>query len=121
MFLFPRRNRFLSVCPIVSVKQGDILGVFAGRIRFSDDFDNLYGIRGPFEKLWLDYSQVTGTLNQMKVSRHGSEANVQLHWEPVNKHGDKESRVSWIVSVRAMRAIMPFEEEARTVSGCAYI
>jgi hypothetical protein len=113
IFLFPRQNRFLSVCPIVPVNQGDILGVFAGRIRFSDDFDNLYGIRGPFEKLWLDYSEVTGSLNQMKVSRHGSEANVQLHWEPVNEHCDKDSRVCWIVSVRAIKAIAPFEEIVR--------
>ncbi|KAI7974218.1 hypothetical protein EIK77_004970 [Talaromyces pinophilus] len=114
MFLFPRRNRFLSVCPIVPVKQGDILGVFAGTIRFSDDFDNVYGIRGPLEKLWLDYSEVTGTLNQMKVSRHSSEANVQLHWEPFNKYPwDKDSRVSWIVSVRALKTIMPLEEIVR--------
>uniref|UniRef100_A0A093UXY3 Uncharacterized protein n=1 Tax=Talaromyces marneffei PM1 TaxID=1077442 RepID=A0A093UXY3_TALMA len=113
IFLFPGKNRFLSVCPIVPVNQGDILGIFAGRIRFSDEFDNLYGIRGPFEKLWLDYSQITGTLNQMKVSRHSNEANVQLHWEPVNERGDKDSRVSWIVSVRAIKAITPFEEIVR--------
>ncbi|KAH8706070.1 hypothetical protein BGW36DRAFT_285532 [Talaromyces proteolyticus] len=113
MFLFPRNDRYLSVCPIVPVNQGDILGLFAGTIRFSDDFDRLYGIRGPFEKLWLDYSQVTGTLNQMKVSQHSEEANVQLHWEPVKKQEDKATHVSWIVSVRALKAIMPFEEILR--------
>ncbi|EED14476.1 conserved hypothetical protein [Talaromyces stipitatus ATCC 10500] len=113
IFLFRRNNRFLSVCPIVPVNQGDLLGVFAGELRFSNDFDNLYGIRGPSEKLWLDYSQVTGTLNQMKVSQHRNEANVQLHWEPVNEHRGKDSSVSWIISVRAIKAIMPFEEIVR--------
>jgi hypothetical protein len=41
---------------------------------------------GPTLYLWLDYSQVTGTLNQMRVARPGGEANVRLVWEGVNEN-----------------------------------
>jgi hypothetical protein len=112
-FLFPRNDRFLSVCPIVPVNHGDMLGVYAGEIRFTEKFDNSYGIRGPSEKLWLDYSQVTGTLNQMKVSLHVDEVNVRLHWELVNRQANTDPCVSWIVSVRAIKKIKPFEELVR--------
>lgn len=36
---------------------------------------------GPIRTLWLDYSQVTGTLNQMQVSEPDGNANVCLLWE----------------------------------------
>jgi hypothetical protein len=42
--------------------KGDVLGVFARTIRFSENFNSVQGICGPAEKLWLDYSQVIGTL-----------------------------------------------------------
>ncbi|CRG92900.1 hypothetical protein PISL3812_09976 [Talaromyces islandicus] len=112
-FLFPRDDTFLSVCPIVPINKGDDLGVFAGEIRFSDDFDPLNGMRGPLEKLWLDYSRVTGTLNQMKVSQDVDEANVRLHWETTNGKANTDPCPSWIVSVKAVKAIMPFEELIR--------
>ena len=37
-------------------------------IRFSEDIDLAYGIPRPTENLYLGYSHVTGTLNQMQVS-----------------------------------------------------
>jgi hypothetical protein len=82
------------------------LGVFAGTIRFSENFNATHGIRGPAENLWLDYSQVTGTLNQMQALKPGEDANVGLQWELISD-GDKEkpSSFSWRVSVRT---IMPF-------------
>ncbi|KAJ6102305.1 hypothetical protein N7486_004732 [Penicillium sp. IBT 16267x] len=48
----------LSVCPIISVQEGDFLGVFAAVIRYSNDFSATYGVPGPKEKIWLDYSKV---------------------------------------------------------------
>jgi hypothetical protein len=45
----------------------DHLGVFAGEIRFSDHVCRINGIQGPSRKLWLDLSQVTGALYQMKI------------------------------------------------------
>jgi hypothetical protein len=107
------RNEHLAVCPIVPVCPGDFLGIFAGAIRFSDDFNRVHGIRGPMEKLWLDYSKVTGVLNQMDVSKPGGEANVQIRWELVNMEEEGEPRMSWTVSVRALKPIKPFEKIVR--------
>lgn len=38
------------------------------------------GIRVPVDYLWLNYPQVTGTLNQMQMSEPGSPANVRVQW-----------------------------------------
>lgn len=111
--LLPKNEHNLAVCPIMPVRPGDFLGIFAGTIRFSDDFNRVHGIRGPMEKLWLDYSNVTGVLNQMKVSKPGGEANVQIRWELVNMEEEGEPRISWTVSVRALKPIRPFEEIVR--------
>ncbi|CRG88240.1 Proto-oncogene tyrosine-protein kinase ROS [Talaromyces islandicus] len=111
--LLPKNEHNLAVCPIVPVYPGDFLGIFAGTIRFSDDFNRVQGIHGPMEKLWLDYSNVTGVLNQMKVSKPGGEANVQIRWELVNMEDEGEPRISWTVSVRALKPIKPFEEVVR--------
>jgi hypothetical protein len=112
--LLPKGENFLSVCPIIPVQEGDFLGLFAGMTQFSENFNATHGIRGLTEKLWLDYSRVTGTLNQMQVLKPSEDANVRLQWELIND-GDKEkpSSFSWRVSVRAIRAIMPFEEITR--------
>lgn len=112
--LLPKGDNFLSVCPIIPVQEGDFLGLFAGTIRFSENFNAAHGIHGPAENLWLDYSQTTGTLNQMQVLKPGEDANVCLQWELISD-GDEEKPSSflWRVSVRAIRAIMPFEEITR--------
>ncbi|KAJ5471967.1 hypothetical protein N7539_008536 [Penicillium diatomitis] len=59
-FLLPKDGSSLFVYSIVPVREGDFLGIFAGKIRVL----TTHGIRGPIDNLWLDYSQVTGTLNQ---------------------------------------------------------
>ncbi|KAA8648116.1 hypothetical protein EYZ11_012048 [Aspergillus tanneri] len=114
--LQPKDESFLSVCPIIPLYKGDFLGVFAGTIRFSENFNRVHGLRGPVENLWLDYSQVTGTLNLMQVSQPGGDANVRLHWELVDEQYDSDSSMSWRVSVRATRTVMPFEEIIREAS-----
>ncbi|KAH8751818.1 hypothetical protein BGZ57DRAFT_913151 [Hyaloscypha finlandica] len=107
--LEPKGDRFLSVCPIIPVVESDFLGIFSGTIRFSEDINGNHSIPGPTRNLSLDYSQVTGMLNQMQVSKPDGDANVCLEWEPVNEMDEKGPCVSWRVLVFATKAIMPFE------------
>ncbi|KAJ5776740.1 uncharacterized protein N7511_001751 [Penicillium nucicola] len=109
--LQPKDDVFLAVCPIISVQEGDTLGIFAGLIRYSSEYSVVYGIPGPEENLWLDYSTVTGVLNLMKVSAPGADSNVRLQWELID--GRSEGGLMWKVSVVALRAIQPFEEIVR--------
>lgn len=112
-FLLPNDGGTLFVCSIVPVREGDFLGIFAGNVRFSGDSSATHGIRGPVDNLWLDYSQVTGTLNQMQVSEPGGPANVRLQWELINDDIAAENCTSWRVSVKATKSIMPFEPLVR--------
>ncbi|KAI2676857.1 hypothetical protein LCP963914a_8152 [Penicillium roqueforti] len=109
--LQPKGDVFLAVCPLISVQEGDTLGIFAGVIRYSSECGVVYGIPGPEENLWLDYSTVTGALNLMKVSAPGGDFNVRLQWELID--GRSEGHLMWKVSVVALRAIQPFEEIVR--------
>ncbi|PKX91283.1 uncharacterized protein P174DRAFT_506780 [Aspergillus novofumigatus IBT 16806] len=109
----PKDESFLSVCPIIPVQEGDMSGVFAGMIRYSENFHATYGVPGPGDKLWLDYPQVTGTLNLMRVTSPNGVANVSLRSELLEEEGKHESRMTWRVSVRAVRAIITFEELIR--------
>ncbi|KAJ5559593.1 hypothetical protein N7513_001992 [Penicillium frequentans] len=109
VFLVPQGSMALSVCSIVPVCEGDFLGIFAGNIRFSEEFNVKSGICSPIDNLWLDYSQVTGTLNQMMVSEPGGPANVRLHWEVIHDDLGTDHCTSWRVSVRATKSIMPFD------------
>jgi hypothetical protein len=59
--------------------------------------------------MWLYYSQVTGTLNQMQVAPPGSEANVRLAWEGVNENVMAGPCDYWRILVLAVRDIVPFE------------
>ncbi|KAH8431674.1 uncharacterized protein LDX57_009329 [Aspergillus melleus] len=111
--LLPKDEIFLSVCPIISVNKGDFLGILAGDIRYSDNFSVSHGVPGPEDKLWLDYSKVTGTLNLMGVAVPGKSSNVYLQWELAHKQDGRESCLTWRVAVRALRAIRPFEELIR--------
>ena len=108
-FLLTKDDSSLLVCSIVPVREGDFLGVFSGKIRFSEARSATHGIRGPIDNLWLDYSQVTGTLNQMLVSEPDGSANVRTHWELMYDDVGSESCASWRVSVKATKPIMPFE------------
>ncbi|KID93914.1 hypothetical protein MAJ_10127, partial [Metarhizium majus ARSEF 297] len=101
----------LYVIPIIGIRKDDLLGIFAGHIRYSESFEATHGIRGPRQNLWLDYSRVTGVLNLMRVLPPGGTANVRLVWELYELEG--ESQLEWRVSVRATRDIRPFEEIVR--------
>ncbi|KAJ5474058.1 hypothetical protein N7475_003624 [Penicillium sp. IBT 31633x] len=52
---------------------------------------------------------VTGVLNQMLVSEPGGKANVCLHWDDFCGDVETQSEISWRVSVKAIKQIMPFE------------
>jgi hypothetical protein len=110
----PNGDNFLDICPIIPVFPGDFLGIYSGTVRFSEKPNPSHGIPGPEPKLWLDYSQSTGTFNQMQVSKPNTNANVYLHWEAVNKQDEMGSCESWRVLVIASKAIMPFEPLVRT-------
>jgi hypothetical protein len=107
--LRPGADKLVSVFPIVPVSPGDLLGIFSGKIRFSEHCDVAQAIEGPIPNLWLDYSQVTGTLNQMQVAQPGGKANVHLAWEGVNENAEVGPCESWRVLALAIRKIMPFE------------
>jgi hypothetical protein len=114
MLLAPRDDdQVLSVRSLIPVHEGDFLGAFSGTIRFTPEFEPKWGIPGPRENLWLDYSQVTGTLNQMRVSRIGDLANVRLHWELFSESDASQPRLLWRVSVKALKTIGPMEELIR--------
>ena len=103
----------LSVCPVIAVSEGDFLGIFAGTIRYSEDTSLVQRIPGPTKHLFLDYSRVTGTLNQMQVSQDHSRANVKLEWQAINEQDVSGLCEYWRVLVVATRSIAPFEPLVR--------
>jgi hypothetical protein len=111
--ILPKDKNFFSVCPIISVQEGDFLGIFAGMIRYSEPCNVTYGVPGPEENLWLDYSALTGALNLMSVSRPGEDSNVRLDWELIGEQKGEKLFSMWRVTVRALRTIRPFEEMIR--------
>lgn len=110
----PKDKKFLTVCPIILVQEGDTLRVFTREIRYSLDYSAVYGIPGPKENLWLNYSTVTGALNFMRVLAPGGDSNVRLQWELIDGRSEGKTRLIWRVAVVALRVIQPFEEIVRT-------
>jgi hypothetical protein len=106
----------LLVYPMIPVSAGDFLGIFAGTIRFTEDDDLAQRIPGPTAGLFLDYSHVTGTLNQMQVSEDDSRANVRLEWQAVNEDDATGWCDSWRVKVVAARSIAPFDSLVRVAT-----
>lgn len=65
-------TELLAVAPSVAVAPGDFLGLFPGRLRYTDEKPTR-AISGPASNLWLDYSQVMGKLNKMVWQRPAKE------------------------------------------------
>ena len=80
LFLFRRKMKIFSLSVPLSTSIRQLSGSFAGTLRFSEDFSDTHGIRGPVKNFWLDYSQVTGILNQMQVLEADGPASVRLKW-----------------------------------------
>ncbi|PQE24976.1 transposase IS4 domain-containing protein [Rutstroemia sp. NJR-2017a BVV2] len=90
----PASTKLYSISPLVSVDAGDFLGIFSG--------------------LWLDYSEIPGKLNRMKIARPGEKTNVCLAWEGVNEaKGEKSFCQYWRILVVATREILPFDQLIR--------
>jgi hypothetical protein len=100
----------LAVSPLVAIAPGDVLGIFPGRLRYTDR-KPARAIGGPVLNLWLDYSEVMGKLNKIKVAKVGEVSNVCLAWEGVNEvDGDKSFCQYLRVLVIATRHILPFDQ-----------
>lgn len=106
-------TKLVTVSPLVSVSPGDFLGIFPGRLRYTDE-KSPGAIQGPVQGLWLDRSVVKGKLHWMKVAKPGEQTNVCLVWEGVNEvKGEKTFCQYWRILVLATRHIMPFDRLVR--------
>lgn len=107
----------LAVAPLVIIAPGDFVGVFPGRLRYTNAKPPR-AIAGPVSNLWLDYSEVMGKLNKIKVGKAGETTNVCLAWQGVNEiKGDGSCCQYLRVLVIATRHIMPFDQLLRPQSG----
>ena len=114
-------TELLAVAPLVAVAPGDFLGIFPGRLRYTDQKPTR-AIRGPVPNLWLDHSETMGKLNKIKVAKAGEMTNVCLAWEGVNEvKGDKSFCQYLRVLVIATRHILPFDQLVRPSSGTAVL
>lgn len=105
--------KLLAVSPLVSVSPGDFLGIFPGRLRYTDEKPT-GAIPGPAPSLWLDRSEVKGKLHWMKVAKAGEQTNVCLVWEGVNEaRREKTFCQYWRILVIATRHICPFDQLIR--------
>jgi hypothetical protein len=75
--VIPATCKYLAICPVIYISSGDFLGTFSGRICYTSQVPKA-AIKGPVSMLWLDNSQVTGKLNQIKVAEAGNKTNVCL-------------------------------------------
>ena len=55
----PPSTKLLALSPLASISPGDFLGVFPGRLRYTDTMP-AGAIHGPVPGLWLDLSEVKG-------------------------------------------------------------
>jgi hypothetical protein len=81
-------TRLLAVAPLVPIVPGDFLGIFPGRLRYTNQKPPR-SIPGPVAKLWLEYSVITGRLGKIRVAKADETTNVCLAWERVNE-GNRE-------------------------------
>ncbi|KAN0117099.1 hypothetical protein V8E51_003076 [Hyaloscypha variabilis] len=113
-------TELLAIAPLVAVAPGDFLGLFPGRLRYTDQKPTR-AISGPVPNIWLDYSEAMGKLNKIKVAKAGEMTNVCLAWEGVNEvKGDRSFCQYLRVLVIATRHIMPFDQLIRPSSGAAH-
>jgi hypothetical protein len=79
----------LAVAPLIAVAPGDFLGIFPEHLRYIDH-KPARAIGRPILNLWLDYSEVMGKLDKIKVAKADEVSNVCLAWEGVNEvKGDR--------------------------------
>ena len=106
-------TKLLAVAPLVPILPGDFLGIFSGRLRYTDQKPPR-SIPGPVSNLWLDYSVVIGKLCMMGLAKADEMANVCLAWEGVNEVKGETSFCQYLrILVIATRHIMPYDQLVR--------
>ena len=106
-------TELLTVAQLVPILPGDFLGIFSGRLRYTDRKPPR-SIPGPVPNLWLDYSEVMGKLGKMGVAKTHEMTNVYLAWEGVNEVKGETSFCQYLrILVIATRHIMPFDHLVR--------
>ncbi|KFY43092.1 hypothetical protein V495_04165 [Pseudogymnoascus sp. VKM F-4514 (FW-929)] len=106
-------TELLTVAPLVPILPGDFLGIFPGRLRYTDQKPPR-SIPGPIPNLWLDYSEVMGKLSKMGVAKADGMTNVCLAWEGVNEVKGEDQNPQYLrILVIATRHIMPFDQLVR--------
>jgi hypothetical protein len=109
----PASTKRYSISPSVSVDAGDFLEIFSGKLRYVNQRPPR-AVEGPVPGLWLDYSEIPGKLNRMRVAKPGEKTNVCLAWEGVNEaKGEKSFCQYWRILVVATREILPFDQLIR--------
>jgi hypothetical protein len=68
-------TELLAVAPLVAVAPGDFLGLFPRRLRYRDQKPTR-AVNRPVPNLRLDYLEVMGKLNKIKVAKAGKMTNV---------------------------------------------
>jgi hypothetical protein len=109
-------TELLALALSVPISPGDFLGIFPGRLRYTDQRP-MRAISGPVLNLWLDYSEVMGKLTRIKVAKDDEATNVCLAWEGVNEVEGDENCQYMRVLVIATRHIMPFDHLIRPRPG----
>jgi hypothetical protein len=107
----------LAVAPLVAIAPGDFLGIFPGRLRYTTQKPTR-AISGPVSNLRLDYSEVMGKLNKMKVAKAGEVSNACVAREGVDEAKGEKFFCQYLrVLVIATQHIMPFDQLIRPPSG----
>ena len=105
--------KLLAVAPLVPIIPGDFLGIFSGRLRYTEEKPPR-SIPGPIPNLWLEYSVVMGKLSKIRVAKADEMANVCLAWEGVNEvKGEKSNCQFFRILVIATRHMMPLDQLVR--------
>jgi hypothetical protein len=109
----PPSTKLLAISPLVSISPGEFLGIFPGRLRYTE-VRPTGAIQGPVQGLWLDRTDVKGKLHWIKAAKSGESTNVCLVWEGVNEDKDEKSCCQyWRILVIATRHIVPFDQLVR--------
>lgn len=109
----PASTKRLTTSLLVCAAPGDFPGIFPGIIRYTETHPSR-AIKGPVPDLWLDYSELPGKLNRMRVGKPGEMTNVCLAWEGVNEEKGKKNLCQYFrVLVIATRDILPLDQLIR--------
>lgn len=73
-----------SISLLIFIVPGDFLGKFPGKLRCINQKSSR-AVKEPIPDLWLDYSEISGKLNRMRVMKAGEKKNICITWQGVNE------------------------------------